>query len=273
MTTRKSGAIAAIILALAAFPLQALEAPEMSGPVNDLAGVMSESEKSELGNYLSAVNDQTGIQVAVLTVRSLEGDSIESFSMRVAEKWKLGSAEKDNGALLVISVEDRSLRIEVGYGLEGELTDMKSGLIIRKVIVPFFQDGKYGQGIIAGAKSIVDTASGNAAIVAEDESGDAESANESGGSGIAGFIFFLVIFSIMRGILAGKNRRRGGMGGLFWPMVAGSILSDINRHNRGGGWTGRSGGLGGGGFSGGGGFGGFSGGGGGFGGGGASGHW
>ena len=247
-----------ILFALVPSNAMALEVPAMNGPVNDLAGVMSAAEKSELEAYLSAVNNQTGVQVAVLTVPSLDGDAIEDFSIRVAEKWKLGQADKDNGALLVVSIEDRSLRIEVGYGLEESLTDMKSGLIIRSVIVPYFKQGEYGSGIIAGAKNIVGIATSNAEIVSE-QVRNPENDNSGSGSGIAGIIFVIVFILIM---MAGRGRRgRGGSGGLLWGLLLGSMLSSSNRNDH---WS-SGGGFGGGG--------GFSGGGGGFGGGGASGGW
>jgi len=248
-----------LALILSSFPVFALEVPAMSGPVNDLAGIMSVTEKADLESYLSAVNEQTGVQIAVLTVPSLEGDPIEDFSMRVADTWKLGQADKDNGALLVISVQDRNLRIEVGYGLEESLTDMKSGLIIRSVIVPYFKQGEYGSGIIAGAKNMVGIATGNAEIVNESvkKSGDAQT---NSGSGIAGIVFIIIFMLIMSA--GGRRGGRGGMGGLFWGLLFGSMLSSGRRDS----WSGHSGG---GGFGG----GGFSGGGGGFGGGGASGGW
>lgn len=250
-------AIVSIALAFVPAPLVALEAPAMNGPVNDLAGVLSASEKTELSNYLNSVNSQTGVQVAVLTVPSLEGDSIETFAMSVAEKWKLGDSEKDNGALLVVSIEEKALRIEVGYGLEGSLTDMKSGLIIRNVIVPYFRAGQYGKGVMAGAQNIVGIATDNTSIVAKNvQNGQAESSSSSGG-GIFGLVFFILFILMMSG---GFGRRRGG-GGLLWGLLLGSMFNS-GRH---------SGGSSGGGFGGGG--GGFSGGGGSFGGGGASGGW
>lgn len=259
--------LAALVAFACVFPLAALDAPEMAGPVNDLAGVMSGQERDELRTYLTAVNDQTGVQVAVLTVDSLEGDDLEAFSMRVAEKWKLGQADKDNGALLVVAIKERSLRIEVGYGLEGELTDMKSGLIIRNVIVPYFKDGRYGAGIVAGAKNIVGIATGNASIVAKEVANPP--ARQGSGGGVAGIIFFVFFLMILAGGMG--RRRRGGRvnaGGLIWPFIIGSMLSGSDRHHHHNDHWG--GGFGGGGFGGG---GGFSGGGGGFGGGGASGGW
>jgi len=261
------GIALSLALFLSAAGLSALEAPEMAGPVNDLAGIMTAESRQSLAEYLSAVNSQTGVQVGVLTVPSLEGDSIEAFSMRTAEKWKLGQKGKDNGALLVVAAQDRALRIEVGYGLESELTDMKCGLIIRSVITPAFRGGDYSRGITDGVRNIVGIATGNAEIVSEKvRNPEPSSDNSSPATSIA----FLVIFLVF--LLLGLGRRRSGFG----SFIAGALLSDAFRGGSRSDWRGRSGGLGGGGgFSGGGfgGGGGFSGGGGGFGGGGASGGW
>jgi uncharacterized protein len=265
---KPSGIALSIALLLSAASLSALEAPEMAGPVNDLAGIMTTESRQSLTEYLSAVNSQTGVQVGVLTVPSLEGDSIEAFSMRTAEKWKLGQKGKDNGALLVVAAQDKALRIEVGYGLESELTDMKCGLIIRSVITPAFRGGDYSKGITEGVRNIVGIATGNAEIVSDkvlkpEPSSDSSSQVTS--------VFFIVIFIVF--LLLGLRRRRSGFG----SFIAGAVLSDVLRGGSRNDWRGRSGGFGGGGgFSGGGGFGGgggFSGGGGGFGGGGASGGW
>lgn len=247
-------------LAALASALPALEAPDLAGPVNDLAGVIDAATKQELASYLTAVSGQTGVQVGVLTVPSLEGDAIEAFSMRVAEKWKLGQKDKDNGAILVVSVADRALRIEVGYGLEAELTDLKCGLIIRNVIAPAFRSGDYSKGISDGARNIVGIATGNAEIVAEAVRNPQEG---SDGAAAGPAVIFFVIFVLI--MLSGLGKRKSGIG----PFVAGSILGSALKH--GSGWNDHSGG-GFGGFGGGGG-GGFSGGGGGFGGGGASGGW
>jgi uncharacterized protein len=244
----------AFLAALALQPLAALEAPAMNGPVNDLANLLSAQEKSQLGDYLTAVNNQTGVQVAVLTVPSLEGDSLEAFSIRVAGKWKLGQKDKDNGVLLLVSMQEKSVRIEVGYGLEGELTDMKSGLIIRNVIVPEFKKGNYGEGIIAGVKNIVGITTGDATIVSQAvQNPNAGSGSDGISAGVFFFIFFLII------LLMGLGRRggRGGGSGLLWGVLLGSFLGS-GRSDRGGGFGGG---------------GGFSGGGGSFGGGGASGGW
>lgn len=247
----RNSALICLVLWFAA-PVFALDVPRMDGPVNDLAKVMTESQREELRSYLNAVNDQTSVQIAVLTLPSLEGDSLERFSMKAAESWKLGQADTDNGALLLAVMDERALRIEVGYGLEGELTDIKSGLIIREVIIPYFQKGEYGAGLIAGARNMAGIATGNTEIVADAVLKDKES------SPVAGFIVitYMLFFIFITVISVSRARRRG-----------------VRRYYRTGSFGGSHSSFGGG-FSGGSsGGGGFSGGGGSFGGGGASGRW
>ena len=143
-----------LILFFCSISVFALNVPKWEGPVLDLANVLSASEETELYDYLVSLERQTGIQMAVLTINSLEGNNIENYSIKVAENWKLGQEKEDNGALLVVSVGDRQLRIETGYGLESLLTDAKCGLIIRNVITPYFRNGDYGTGIINGIKNM-----------------------------------------------------------------------------------------------------------------------
>lgn len=134
------------------FPVFSMQLPELTGPVVDNARLLNQTEFSELDEFLRAVSDQTGTQIAVLTIPSLSGLPIETYSLAVAEKWKLGYDDK--GVLLVVAYDEKKIRIEVGYGLEDKLTDVKAGLIIRNVIAPEFQNGQYGRGIISGVKNI-----------------------------------------------------------------------------------------------------------------------
>ncbi len=143
-----------IILAPSARAQQAV--PDLSGRVVDQAGILSDLAEETLTALLAAHEDTTSNQVAVLTMPSLNGETIEAFSIRVAEVWALGTAEKDNGVLLVVAVEDRALRIEVGYGLEGELPDVIAGRIIREEIVPYLREGNYERGIEAGVMAVLD---------------------------------------------------------------------------------------------------------------------
>ena len=122
---------------------------------------LSKNDEKELTEYLASLDEQTGIQIAVLTIPSLKGEDIAAFGVKVAENWKLGKAGEDNGALLLVAMDERELRIEVGYGLEGLLTDAKCGLIIRNVIIPEFKDGNYSGGIRKGVLNIGGIASGD----------------------------------------------------------------------------------------------------------------
>lgn len=255
----------ALVLAatLVVAPALALEPPEWSGPVQDLAQVMTAQQRQELTEYLTTVNDQTGIQMAVLTVPSLEGDSIEDFSFRTASKWQLGQEKEDNGALLVVSEGDRELRIEVGYGLEGLLTDAKSGLIIRNVITPHFRNGDYGTGIVEGIKNMVGVATEDAQLLSTNM--EAEEGSLDGQSLVVSIVFFSLYFAILSMAISkavktkgrGSSRSSGSTVRMPPPtFTSGSSFGSSNFSSRGG--------FGGGGFSGGGGS---------FGGGGASGKW
>lgn len=252
--------ILALALVFSSFTLSlagAITVPPMNGPVNDRAGVLSASEKENLFTYLEAVNAQTGVQIALLTIPSLDGADIESYSLAVVENWKLGQADKDNGVLLVVAVEDRELRIEVGYGLEGELTDAKSGLIIRNVIIPRFRENDYGRGISEGLRTIGGVVTGDVQIVENLRETETRSSRSSSNfSGILFFLFFLFF-------VLGGSRKRGRKGGWIAPFILGSMMSS-GRSSGSSSSIFKSGGFGGGGFSGGGG---------GFGGGGASGKW
>lgn len=248
---------AAIILALLAFlsPLAALAQtfPPLTGRVVDAANVLKPEERAALEAKLKAHEDKTSDQVVVATVPSLGGTSVEDYANRLFRHWQLGQKKTNNGVLLLVAPNERRLRIEVGYGLEGALTDALSKVIIATAIAPQFQKGDFAGGIDAGVDAMLSVLTGDAeewqrrAEVREDSSSPIDP--------IAAFIILLILFFLisrmMRGARTGPGirRRRGGP----WIIPTG-------------GWSG-----GGGGWSGGG--GGFSGGGGSSGGGGASGSW
>ncbi len=130
--------------------------PELWGQrVHDEAHALQQSTADQLEKSLKAYEDSTSNQIAILIVQSLDGDVLEEYSLRVAEKWKLGQKEKDNGVLLLIAVEDHKMRIEVGQGLEGVLTDALSNRIIRNEIAPEFRRGDFDAGVIAGINGII----------------------------------------------------------------------------------------------------------------------
>lgn len=150
---KKIGISLAVFLVFSS--LFALDVPQLSACVNDYAGLLKDVEKEELENYLRNVNETTKVQITLLTIKSLEEDSIEDYSIRVAEQWKLGDAKENSGAILIVSKEDRKIRIEVGYGLEKDLTDAVCSSIINKTIASSFKRGDYYKGISEGLHAMV----------------------------------------------------------------------------------------------------------------------
>ena len=240
----------------------ALEVPKLEGRVNDLADVLPDDAERRIGEKLLAHERATGQEFAVLTLKSLEGDALESFSIRVVEAWKLGEKKRDDGLLLLVVKDDRKVRIEVGHGLEGSITDAFSSRVIRNVIVPAFKTGDYPKGIEDGLDALVrhETAGAAPDPLTESPRDTGPGPWRAVSSLLMLLLFgmpFLIPFLIAASSSRGSGRRRG-FGGWYGGWGGG------------GGFGGGSFGGGGGGFSGG---GVFSGGGGSFGGGGASGSW
>jgi uncharacterized protein len=129
--------------------------PYLSGRVNDYAGVMSESARLALSDSLRIHEEKTGNQIAVLTIPTLNGQGIEEYATAVFNEWKLGKKDEDNGILILVVPQDRRMRIEVGYGLEGSLNDGKAGRIIRNIMTPKFKNNDYDRGITDGARAVM----------------------------------------------------------------------------------------------------------------------
>ncbi|MFA5794629.1 MAG: TPM domain-containing protein [Candidatus Brocadiia bacterium] len=233
-----------IFLLLGSLSLYGLDVPSAKGYVSDYAGLLSPSQTQSLDSMLRTHEQQTSNQVVVLIVKSLEGEPIERFGIKVAEKWKAGQKGKDNGVIFIIAKDDRQIRIEVGYGLEGVLTDLECALIIDNVVKPRFREGNYYQGIDEAIETIFESIKSEYAPAAK----TSRSALYIFGCFILAVVWLIVILKF----IAFLYRRD--------PWIISDILSDTS-----------SGGSFGGSFGGGG--GGFSGGGGSFGGGGASGSW
>jgi uncharacterized protein len=182
----------ACVLAALCLPIgkaAAIEVPFLSGRVVDHASMLSSAAAADIEQRLKAYEDSTGNQIAVLIIPSLEGGNIEDFSMHVAETWKLGKKGTDNGAILLIARDERTLRIEVGYGLEASLTDAVTSYIIREIITPRFKAGDYEGGVRAGVDALIAAADGTL---------DTSSSPSSGfGSWGAALAFFLVWYGII----------------------------------------------------------------------------
>ena len=150
--------VALLVLASAA---RGQDVPALTGRVVDTAEILSPAVEAALVERLAAFEDSTTTQVVVLTVPSLGGAVLEEFATRVFRAWRIGQEGRDNGALLLVARDDRKVRIEVGYGLEGDLTDARSATIIRADIVPRFRDGDYDAGVLAGVEAIVGSIEGS----------------------------------------------------------------------------------------------------------------
>ncbi|WP_319561480.1 TPM domain-containing protein [Marispirochaeta sp.] len=258
---RKYVTFLSVLLFLISLPAVALDVPPLTDRVNDQAEILSSSTEQELSAYLQAVEQQAGPQIAVLTIPSLQGESLEAFSIQVTDQWQLGDADRDDGVLLLVAMEEKKIRIEVGYGLEGNLTDMKSGFIIREIIQPSFRAGDFDGGISKAVQAIGGIVTGEADISPQAlAAAEREQSRSEGGAAFNFFAFAVIIFLSM----IFRHRRFGSSFGsaLLWGALLGSAGSRGRRSYSRGGFSG--GGFGGGGFSGGGG---------GFGGGGASGGW
>lgn len=159
--------MAVALLFVAATLARSAEFPALSGRVVDNAGLLDAETKAAIEGKLEAHEAQSSDQVVVATILSLEGDVLEDYANRLFRAWGLGQADQNNGVLLLVAKNDRKIRIEVGYGLEGTLTDLHSKLIIDNTIVPAFKQGNFGAGISAGVDDIIAVLAGNGAELQE----------------------------------------------------------------------------------------------------------
>jgi uncharacterized protein len=260
--------------------------PALHTHVTDLTQTLSAEQRAALENKLSAFEQRKGSQVAVLLIPTTQPDSIEQFSIRVAEAWKIGRKGVDDGAIVIVAKDDHAVRIEVGRGLEGALNDAVSNRIIRNVIVPQFRNGDYYAGLDEGTTRITQVIDGE--VLPEAVAQDHRPRRQQNFPWPLLIFVVLIAGSALRAMLgrlpaAGVTAIGSGflvwmfMGTMLFALVAAvfAFIFVIGGSGRGGGWSSGPGGFGGGGFGGGfgGGGGGWSGGGGGFGGGGASGRW
>lgn len=239
--------------------------PELTGRVVDRADLLSAAKEAELEQRLTALERDTSDQLVVVTVRSLEGYDIADYGTQLGRHWRIGQEGGDNGVLLIVALEERKIRIEVGYGLEGILTDALSALIIHEQITPAFKEGGFERGIEQGVLAIeeqlrLDPEEAEARAAAVEA---AESRLPVGPLIIIVLVFGFILIAIIGVVSSGSGRRRRG-GSDIAPILIWAASEALR--SRGGG---RGGGSFGGGFGG----GGFGGGGGSFGGGGASGGW
>ncbi|MDD5329557.1 MAG: YgcG family protein [Sulfuricella sp.] len=272
--------LALLCLVLAAWAQAEVAVPPLAARVTDLTATLQPGQRTALEQTLKAFEDKKGSQIAILIVPTTQPETIEQYSIRVAESWQLGRKGVDDGVLLLVARNDRKMRIEVGYGLEGAIPDAVAKRIVSEVMTPYFKQGDYYGGIGAGVERIVKVIEGEP-LPEKKSTRKGSKAAFNGDWLVIAFIVAMVLGGAMRALF---GQFFGGLAAgaiatfvawllfasLFFALVAGALVFVLTLVGRsgGGGWY--SGG--GGGWSGGDG-GGFSGGGGGFGGGGASGDW
>jgi uncharacterized protein len=231
------------------YTLGAQELPQPRGYVNDFAGILNSSDIRTMESIISAVEEKTGAEIAVVTVETVEPyGSLEQYSVELAHTWGIGKEDEDNGVLLILAMKEREVRLEVGYGLEGAIPDGLAGEILDTSVIPAFRQGDYGRGFTKGVKAV-------AGIIAEEynvELGDYKLTEHKqyvgGGGPDLGYLFFVLIFIFIGGgrflwplLFLGGVHRRGFYGGGFGSGSSGGNFGGFG-----------GGGFGGGGFGGGG---------------------
>ena len=199
------------------------------GFVNDFANVINAENRQAIETKLQSLQDSTGAQVAVVTINSLDGDTVENFAVQLFQEWGIGKEDKDNGLLILVAPNEREARIEVGYGLEGDITDLQSGLIVRNVMIPAFREGDYSKGVgeAVNALSAIILKSPEAAQYLEDINSNASGVQSSGLKvNFAVLFFFAVIILNTLARILGKTKSwwLGGVLGAGIGAIVGLIF-------------------------------------------------
>ena len=249
-------ALVAAILTFAAVAAFALTFPQLTGRVVDEAGVLDEATRQTITDKLAAVEAKSGDQIVVVTLKSLQDTSIEDYGYQLGRAWGIGEKDKSNGALLIVAPNERKVRIEVGYGLEGALTDAVTRLIIQNAILPRFRAGDFAGGISRGVDDIIQVVSGDAEEFQRRAAQRPDKPPQGVDAATVIFVIFMliVIFMMLRNAQGGRRTlgRRGGYAGPIFIPSGGSWSSGSGggSSGSGGGFSGGGGSFGGGGSSG-----------------------
>lgn len=224
------------------FPLVLLarDIPSLSGPVIDEVGVLSSQQNAQLSKVLRAVNTKHDLQLQVFIARDMDGDVIENFTIKAVDQWKLGSEKSDRGVLFLLAMAEKKVRIEVGQGLEGQITDAQAGMLIES-LTPYFRKGDFASGIMTGVHGLLVMAG------IENISETTGMKRQTKSKPIGGFTLLLFIIFIIFEIMT--RSRRGGI--FFSGHGPSTRIGGGGFSGGGGGWSGGGGGFSGGGASGG----------------------
>jgi len=205
------------------------------GFLNDFAHILSATDSATINAQLTNVNTSTGAQVTVVTIPSLGDETIETYAVKLFQEWGIGIKGKDNGLLIVIAPNDQEARIEVGYGLEGTVTDLQAGNIVRTVMIPAFKTGDYAGGIRSAVEAVGGLIANDPSVVTlYSTNNTVSSSNQSSGGGYLSFVFFfgIIILNILARILGRtKSWWLGGVLGaivgvvvaLIWGFIIGVV--------------------------------------------------
>jgi uncharacterized protein len=228
--SKAAALVVALLLCWASVAVAEVAVPQLTGRVVDLTGTLTGDQIAAQSQRLKDLEARKGSQVAVLIVPTTQPETIEQYSIRVTEAWKIGRRKIDDGALLVVAKDDHKLRIEVGYGLEGALTDVTARRIIDEVIVPLFKQGNFYGGIAAGLTRIIGVIDGEPLPVPQPEA-----SHEGLDAGLLGFVFspfglvaYAAIATMMRALLGrllGSTATAGVIGGFTWWLLGSLALS------------------------------------------------
>lgn len=221
---------------------------EPHGSVSDFANVISVDHESRINGVINELNRKTGAEIAVVTIQSLEGSNIDEFTNRLFNQWGVGQKGKDNGLMFLCAMQERKMRIEVGYGLEGAIPDSRAGVIRRNIITPYFKSGNPAEGILAGVEALAFEVAQEYGVELSAARKPMNTPRRPGAGSDWDILWFIIPFIVLAGLaIYGAMKKPVPMGRRNWDGTYG---------NHSGGSGGYGGGYGGGGFSGGGGFGG-----------------
>ena len=225
--------LVALLLCWAFAALADVAVPPLSGRVVDQTGTLSAGDAAALTQQLKDLETRKGSQVAVLIVPTTEPEAIEQFSIRVAEAWKIGRKKIDDGALLIVAKNDHKLRIEVGYGLEGALTDVTARRIIDEIIVPRFKTGDFAGGISAGVDRIIRVIDGEPLPAPKPEGSHSNEVSDNllniifSPFGLIGYVAIAGVMRHLLGRLLGSGATAGVVGALAWFLLGSMIVTVV----------------------------------------------
>jgi uncharacterized protein len=211
----RSVAIVLLWLGCAVAPAYGAEPafPDLTGRVVDEAGILSAGARARLDSELAQHESKTKQQVVVATVKSLGGVPIEDYGYQLGRHWGIGQKGANTGIILLVAPNDRKVRIEVGYGLEGELTDAAAATIVNRIILPAFRSGDFESGVLAGADAILRVLGGDASVGRQ---ANQYAGRQDNGLSIGSIVFTVLIFLF---VVRAMRRSRGGMGSMIVPYM------------------------------------------------------